>query len=286
MAVQKTRRKLKFGEKMAELREATPEKLKPIDVANLLQISRTTVERCEGGLSLPRWPSVFAMLTVYRATSEQIVEVRALWDRAAQGSTTVENAANLPPKYRAFRHDESDAVSERCLCVGAITGLLQTAGYADAQQEVAQRFIEGENQQQRLAEERRSRQQLLEGDDPLQLHVILGQALLLQVVGGKEVMAEQLRHLLNMGGRPNVTLQVVPLSEGAWVTSPSVILGFDGDDPDIAYLEHAAGGETVENVEDVRKLNGTFEDVAENKAAPEGVSASFIQAALDALKDT
>ncbi len=47
------------------------------------------------------------------------------------------------------------------------SGLLQTALYADAQAAVMRRFINGEVQMQRAAEERRSRQRLLDRVCPL-----------------------------------------------------------------------------------------------------------------------
>jgi hypothetical protein len=56
-----------------------------------------------------------------------------------------------------------------------------------------------------------------------------------------EVMREQLAHIAVIAERPNVDVQVVPFSEGAYAgTSPFVILGFEGED-DVVYLETMAG---------------------------------------------
>jgi transcriptional regulator with XRE-family HTH domain len=51
-------------------------------------------------------------------------------------------------------------------------------------------------------------------EDPLQLSVVLDESVLLRVTGGRRVMAGQLRHLLDIGARANVQLQVLPLDFG------------------------------------------------------------------------
>ncbi|MFC3548499.1 Scr1 family TA system antitoxin-like transcriptional regulator [Nonomuraea ferruginea] len=44
------------------------------------------------------------------------------------------------------------------------------------------------------------------------LSVILDESVLLRHIGGPEVMAEQLRYLLDMMARPYITVRIVPLS--------------------------------------------------------------------------
>jgi Domain of unknown function (DUF5753) len=73
---------------------------------------------------------------------------------------------------------------------------------------------------------------------------VLDEAALRRPVGRPEVMRGQLRHLIDMAGRPNVTLQVIPLTAGdsAAARGPFTILRFSEPDlPDVVYLEQLTG---------------------------------------------
>ncbi|MBB5154742.1 helix-turn-helix domain-containing protein [Saccharopolyspora phatthalungensis] len=49
---------------------------------------------------------------------------------------------------------------------------------------------------------------------PVRFVGLIGEAVLHQVVGSRKVMAQQLRHLGEMNGRPNVSLRVIPYKSG------------------------------------------------------------------------
>src|SRR5690348_1164037 len=58
------------------------------------------------------------------------------------------------------------------------------------------------------------RRQALTKHNPAKLVALIGQAALTQEIGGRQVMIEQLRHLLEMGAYPNVELRIVPDRRG------------------------------------------------------------------------
>jgi hypothetical protein len=273
---------------MQALRRATVPQLRPEDIAPQIRIAATTITRMEGGLTLPGFTLLQALIGIYGVSDKERTEATRLWEHAKQGSTSVENTVDLPGKYRAFRHDESDAVMERALDLVAVHGLLQTAGYAVAIGEATRRHHRVEGWERRAADERHSRQQLLEGSHPLKLHVIMDESVVRRVIGGRDVMIEQLEHLLAMGARKNVTIQVVPFGVGAYGTmsGPVTILSFDEEAGlGLAYLEYAAGGETVENPQDVQAFVDTFEDIRRKAALSPKESALLIRAALDGLRN-
>ncbi|MFD9894109.1 DUF5753 domain-containing protein [Amycolatopsis sp. NPDC059027] len=286
MALEKTRRKVKLGRYMQALRKDTVPVLRPEDIAPQFRIAATTITRMEGGLTLPGFTLLQALLGLYGVTDKQRAEATRLWEHAKQGSTSVENVTDLPTKYRAFRHDESDAVLERALDVVAVPGLLQTARYAETIGEATRRHHRPEGWDLRAAAERQTRQRLLEGTNPLRLYAIMDEAVIRRVIGSPEIMAEQLEYLLTAGARRNVTVQVVPFGVGAYGTmsGPMIVLSFE-DDPDLAYLEYAAGGETVENAKDVQAFVETFEEVRRKVALSPKESAELIRAALDGLRN-
>ncbi|HEX3785925.1 MAG TPA: helix-turn-helix transcriptional regulator [Pseudonocardiaceae bacterium] len=274
---------------MKALRQRRAPKLIPEQVATLARTTRPTVNRMESGDTLPSVHLLGTILGVYAATEDEREEAIRLWEYANADTTVVEHAADLSPKYLAFRWDESEAVSERTMEPVAIHGLLQTAGYASAIADAAGLFNQNRpaDWEQRAADERQARQRLLGKDGPLALHSLIDEGVIRRVVGGADVMAEQLRHLLTVGAQDNVTIQVVPFAAGAYGTmsGPVSILSFAEDDgPDLAYLEHAAGGESVENRDDVAAFISTFERISRNLALPPDQSADLIKGVLDRLE--
>jgi hypothetical protein len=128
------------------------------------------------------------------------------------------------------------------------------------------------------------RQQVLErSSDPLQLHCVLDEAVLLRSVGGPEVMRGQLRRLLELDS-PNVTVQVLPLAFGQHpaLGGPFVVLEFeDSADRDIVYVESYAGGAYLEHASDVDFHKHLFERCRAAALSP-SASASLITARLQA----
>ncbi|WP_297544300.1 DUF5753 domain-containing protein [Amycolatopsis sp.] len=111
-------------------------------------------------------------------------------------------------------------------------GLLQIPAYTSAIAVSSRRLgPKTEDWQARAALERSSRQTLLDGENPLRLHILLSEAVISIHVGGRQVMADQLRHLLLMSARSNVTIQVIPFTAGAIsnMSGPFTILEFDDE---------------------------------------------------------
>jgi hypothetical protein len=287
MGAVRTRRKAVLGSRMKAIREASPLKPLPAQVAEFVRVTTTTITRMEAGMSAPQWAQVLACLTLYEATEDQIREVLALWEAARRPMTTVENAAELHPNYVAFRRDEADASKVLSMHYSALSGQFQTAETAAAIFTSIADEPRTEAAEIRAAKDRKARQQLLEPPNALEVHAILDEALLHREVGGPKVLEGQLAHLLDLSQRPNVTIQVVPFSAGAWGTmsGPVIILQFGSDEyPDLAYLEHAGGGASVENLPAVKKLVDIHKAVADHKAATPKESAGLITAALDAVR--
>lgn len=286
MPAQRTRRKAIFGAKMKQLRDASPARPEPANVADALLVSPTTVTRMEAGMTVPAWGTVLGCLALYQAAEAQIEEVKALWQAAKRPMVTVDNADDLPSAYVAFRRDEADAYEELSWQYTAIAGPLQDPKYAAAlfQEEISDEEHPG-TAEVRAANDRQARAKLLEPGHGLRVHALMDQMVLCRQVGGPGVLRGALGHLLDLAQLPNITIQIVPFSAGAWATMNAavVILRFASDERDLAYLEHAGGGVTVENVPDVKRLIGIHERVAKQKAASPAESMKLIEAARDAV---
>lgn len=155
---------------------------------------------------------------------------------------------------------EADAVSVKDYQSILVPGLLQTADYARAVNEV----ILPRPVPERLDEQtevRLRRQDRLRQDPPLRFWVILDEAALHRVIGGPAVMAAQLRHIIEMSRLPNVTLQVISYAAGAHPAMDSTfnILEFAGSVPSVVYVEGLVGWVYLKRPRDIERYTQVFE---------------------------
>ena len=146
-----------------------------------------------------------------------------------------------------------------------VPGLLQTVGYARAMHKGSMPAEFTQERADELIEVRMRRQQVITRDPPLQLRVVLDEAVLHRVVGGPDVMAGQLRHFNTIAKRPNVTLQVIPFSIGAHPAMENMfnILEFDDVAPHVVYVEGLMGWLFLERENDVRRYARVFKYLCE-----------------------
>jgi transcriptional regulator with XRE-family HTH domain len=143
-----------------------------------------------------------------------------------------------------------------------VPGLLQTEAYTRAIIRAIRPDI-GEADVELRVRARMSRQKLLIDDpNPPEYWAVLDEAVVQRVVGGPEVMREQLKRLLHVASLPHVTLQVVPFSAGAHagMEAPFLILGFpEQADPDVVYVEYSTSGVYLEQPADVHRYSMIFD---------------------------
>jgi hypothetical protein len=105
---------------------------------------------------------------------------------------------------------------------------------------------------------------LADEERPLGLVAIVYEAALHRRIGGPMVMREQLQHLIEMTRLPTVTLQVLPLAEGAhYVPNGSFnLMRFpDPEDPELLYVEYPTGALHIEKPAPVREARVMFEQL-------------------------
>ncbi|MCP2200009.1 hypothetical protein LX90_003699 [Lentzea flava] len=101
-------------------------------------------------------------------------------------------------------------------------------------------------------------------------------------------MIEQLLYLVEIAALPNVTLQIVEHSAGAYslLTGSVVLLGYedDGDDESkSAYVASHGGGVTLEDADEVEALAAQFEAAA-NIALSHDDSVKFVERRIEVLR--
>ncbi|MGI8309648.1 DUF5753 domain-containing protein [Saccharopolyspora hattusasensis] len=148
-----------------------------------------------------------------------------------------------------------------------IPGLLQTSRYAKE----IMRASPGIDDVAERADLRMQRQARLHEADPLLLSTIIHEAALRTLVGGPEVMREQLTLLIEMTKLDHVTVRALPFSAGAYpsMEAPFIILSFpEPEDPDVPFAEYLTGCVYIEDPDEIASYNLHYSALEEQALSP------------------
>ena len=166
---------------------------------------------------------------------------------------------------------EATARSIRTYEQQVIPGPRQSEEYAIAMIRAA-RLGDTDTEIEQRVHVRMERQSLLTQDDPIDLRVVLDEAVLSRPVGGDAVLRDQLVRLIEAARMSNVTIQILPFAAGphAGMDGTFAILEFEEDeDADVVFAENATGGLFLEKAEELRKYYSIFETIRATALDPE-----------------
>ncbi|MER8047426.1 helix-turn-helix transcriptional regulator [Streptomyces sp. NPDC094032] len=157
--------------------------------------------------------------------------------------------SQLPAWFQPYAEMEAKATYISTYQPQLVYGLLQTPAYARAILGVR---TEGDLDTKLAA--RMERQRILDRDTPPLIWVVMGEAVLYQEIGGREVMRDQLAHLLRTQEKEWVKIQILPFQSGAHagLLGSFTLLRFE-DDPDIVYTEDFVQGHMTANPSAIRE---------------------------------
>jgi transcriptional regulator with XRE-family HTH domain len=249
-------------------------------------INVTTLYRIETAQARPQRRTLMAMLDLYGATEERRVDVLKLLQEAQKPGMSRPFEAAVSEVYAAYINFETEALSARLFQTSFIPGLLQTERYAWAVLDTAMPKVESSVIEQRLRARVERAKILARADDPLELWVVLDEAAIRRVVGGPDVMGEQLERLTADCEKRNVILQVLPFNSGAHpaMVGSFVVLDFPNPaDPELVYVEGIAGDDIVEGHNEIRRFGVMFDQLRAMALSPRD-SAALIAEAADKLR--
>jgi hypothetical protein len=127
----------------------------------------------------------------------------------------------------------------------------------------------------------RVERQKLVSSGRLKFVAVMDEAVLHRQIGGAAVMHEQLTAMLDMGKLHNVTLQVIPFTEGAYASmlSSFALLNFP-EIPSVVYIEGLTGDLYAEG-DDVQRCATVFSELRSSALSP-SASAAMIKKIRDA----
>jgi hypothetical protein len=176
-----------------------------------------------------------------------------------------ESKSWVPAGFRSWAEYEDKASVLRVWSPGVIDGFLQTADYARTVLS-SELGATAEQVAARLASRMQRQQRVLFRDAPPRAWFVVDEFSLYRYVGSPEIMASEMRHLLEVAAMPNVTIAVMPP-----VLHPANESGFIVAS-DAAYAEHVAGGYVFTDDQTVTSLAMRFDTLrAESRKASESL---------------
>lgn len=227
-----------LGAQLRRLREAKRISLE--EAGNVIRASHSKISRLETGRVGFKDRDIVDLLTFYGVTDEKEREaLRNLAARANAPGWWHDYSDVLPGWFETYVGLEEAARQIRSYEVQFVPGLLQTPEYARAVTVLG--YVQAsEREIDRRVGLRLARQVVLTRPDPPSIWAVLDEAVLRRPIGGAAVMRAQLRHLVELTQRPNVTVQIIPFNAGGHAAAggPFSVLRFaESDLPDVVYLE-------------------------------------------------
>lgn len=245
-----------LGGQLRQLRVAAG--LKPTDVMEALQCSRSKVTKIERGQVGIREKELEALLELYGAepglrsgliATGREARKRGWW--AAEQLTS-----SVPEFFRTFIGLEASAEEIWTYQSELVPGLLQTEAYTRAVILAVSPDLDVVEVERRL-KVRKQRQARLIGLEPPRIVAVLNEGVIREVIGGPEVMREQLQFLLDIQQEIPVEVLVKPFSAGA-----HPVIGFnfvilrdhDQDEPNTVYVDGLTKADYLDAATDPQDL--------------------------------
>ncbi|WP_435110020.1 helix-turn-helix domain-containing protein [Nocardiopsis synnemataformans] len=249
-------------------------------IAGLAQGTLTKYEKAEN--PFPK-AIVYRLADYYGMDSDARDQLVELAGRKALGWW--QNNQQIPAWFASYVAFEYEAGLILTFEDGVIPGLLQTPEYA--------RALLGADLRAGTPEEitaqvdvRIQRQARLAAEEPLHLHVVLGEAALHRPGGDAQTMRDQLAILIEWSARDNIDLRVLPFDAGVHTSSETAFTLMRFPSPlqgvkvrDVCYIEYKLGAVYLEE-----EAATEFSEVHENlrqQALDPAESVHLIQRVMD-----
>ncbi|MGW2812788.1 helix-turn-helix domain-containing protein [Streptomyces sp. NPDC001415] len=258
MAVGPTTRRRQLGADLRRLRERKGLTLE--EAGALVGVSKATLSRYETKEGTVKWPAVDALCREYGASEQERKTLVELAKGAKIQGWWRSLADPIPESMNLMLTLEDEVVREDHYACMYVPGLLQTRAYAEAVHRASEMRCT-EQEIAHMVDIRMKRQELLVRDDAPHIWAVIDEAVIRRMVGGPDVMREQLHHLQAQVEQPQVTLQILPFAHGAHAAAVGsfVILGGPTPELDVVYVDIIGGGLFMEKPEELERYKLAFQ---------------------------
>ncbi|MDQ0843373.1 MULTISPECIES: helix-turn-helix transcriptional regulator [unclassified Streptomyces] len=256
--VNPTVRRRRLGQELRRLRELKG--MTAEEVAERLLVSQSKISRLENGRRSISQRDVRDLCGVYEVEDHRIVDSLMQMAKDSRQQGWWHAFGDIP--YSVYIGLETDAASLRVYEPQVVPGLLQTRQYAEALISGALPESGTTDIEKRVSVRLRRQERIRDAEHPLRMWAVIDEAALRRQVGGRQLMREQLEHLVELSQQPHVTVQVLPFEMGAHpgVNGQYAILEFpDTSDSSVVYIEGVTSDLYLEKANDVQKYSVMYE---------------------------
>nr|WP_285567208.1 helix-turn-helix transcriptional regulator [Actinoallomurus iriomotensis] len=235
------------------------------EAAMALQVTESEIVQMERGRTKFRSADFANLLTLYGITNQQDrTALLELADRSNDPGWWHRYADILPSWFEVYIGLEEAASSIRIFETKSVPGLLQTEEYARNAILLGHPLASGHEIEQRVGLLMR-RQALLTAPPP-NLWAVVDEAALRRPIGGRSLMRNQIKHLIDLSESCQTVLQIAPFHIGGQAVAgggPFSILRFaEPDLPDVVYLKQLTSALYLDKRADVERYAAAMEQVA------------------------
>ncbi|EST25253.1 helix-turn-helix domain-containing protein [Streptomyces roseochromogenus] len=250
-----------YGDWLRQRREAAG--LTQQQLAEMAFMTRTHIAHIEAGRRVP--------------SKEDAKRLDKALNTDVLSSFRPEQDVAVADYFEAARLLEQQAVIIREFGLSFVPGILQTEAYARAVLSVGFPPTSGE-ELEKLVVTRLERTKLLDNPVTPVVWALLDETVLRRVVGGPQVMAEQIMHLVHLAEKQRVRVYMLPYALGCHPLMQGMLTLMDFEDqPPVAYGEGLHMGKIHDCPASVRRLEATY-DLALGDAMPLKESLALMRA--------
>ncbi|MFH9082787.1 DUF5753 domain-containing protein [Streptomyces sp. NPDC017673] len=208
-----TLRQQRLGAELRKLREHSG--LTTTAAAALLGLKQAQISNIESGRYAVSADRVRTFARTYSCADTALVEALAAMTGGRTRGWWDEYRDHLPASLIDLAELEHHAAKLRVALVIHIPALLQTTDHARALFRTVFPPLQQYEIEHRLSH-RIKRQNILHRESPTPYTATIHEAALRMGFGGRDVAAAQLRHLLSMSERPDVTVRIIPFGRASF----------------------------------------------------------------------
>lgn len=281
MAARTTTRRRQLGVTMRKLRTRKGMTLE--EAGRAIGVSKATVSRYETTEGPIKWIVVDALCREYGASEAERRAVVNLAKDAKQQGWWNSFADSIPESMNLLLTLEDEATREDHFACLYVPGLLQTRRYTEAVQHASEMRLPPD-EIERLVDIRMKRQDILTRPDAPHVWAILDESVIRRVVGDRDIMREQLAHMLEANAAPNITLQVLPFAKGAHSAAMGSFVILGGREPslDVVYVDIHVGSLFMEKDQELARYRLAF-DYLRAQALDMAASSAFIESVREEM---
>lgn len=244
------------------------------EVAKALGMSQSKISRLETGNRGLRVDDVAALLGHYKVPEQKRAQILEQVRKSEDRGWWESQGLRLPQLWQALINFESRATRIQNFEAMFVPGLLQTDEYTEAIISSINKTL-SKTELTKLVASRRARQAVLSRRE-LQFLAVVDEGALRRPITEGGVMRRQLRHLVDTGERPNITIRVVPLRAGqyAGLQGSFAILEFE-EEPSLVYIENQVTSMFLDEKEDIAAYRVALGNIL-NEALEPAESAELI----------